>query len=182
VRVDRAALAAREAGLERSATFGDGSWLRVWRFNWEAIQNSWNQWVLSYSQERQRALVEMFGLAPRWESVAIILAVVVGILLAGMALASLRPHSVRDPLGDTYRMLREQLERAGVHTDEHCGPRELYARARRALPRSDSQRARNLLSRYERMRYSRSSEAVATADIRALRRAVRAFRPVPNPE
>jgi transglutaminase-like putative cysteine protease len=182
VRVDRSALAAREAGLERSATFGDGGWLRVWRFNWEAIQNSWNQWVLSYSQERQRALVEMFGLAPRWESVAIILAVVVGVLLAGMALTSLRTRSVRDPLGDTYRLLREKLERAGVHTAEHCGPRDLYARARRALPVSDAQRARSLLSRYERMRYSRSSEAVATADVRALRRAVRAFKPVPNPE
>jgi len=182
VRIDRAAEAARKAGLEPTGTFGDGGWLRVWRFNWEAIQNSWNQWVLSYSLERQRALVEMLGLAPRWESVAIILAVVVAILLAGMALASLRPRSVRDPLGDTYRLLRDRLERAGVHTDEHCGPRELYARARRALPPSDSQRARKLLSRYERMRYSRSSEGVAAADIRALRRAVRAFKPVSNPE
>jgi hypothetical protein len=138
--------------------------------------------VLSYSQERQRALVEMFGLAPRWESVAVVLAVAVAILLAGMALAALRPRTVRDPLGETYRLLRDKLERAGVRTEEHCGPRDLYSRVRRTLPKPAAQRARKLLSRYERMRYSRSSEGVAAADIRAFRRAVRAFRPEAHPE
>jgi hypothetical protein len=99
-----------------------------------------------------------------------------------MALASMRPRAVRDPLGDTYRLLREKLERAGVRTEEHCGPRELYARTRRALPEQDARQARKLLARYESMRYSRTSEAVGAADIRALRRAVRTFKPVPSPE
>jgi transglutaminase-like putative cysteine protease len=182
VRVDRGVTAGDPAGGAQGSGLVDSSWLRVWRFNWEAVQNSWNQWVLSYSQERQRALVEMLGLAPRWESVTVILAIAIGVLLAGMALAAVRPRTVRDPLGDTYRLLREKLERAGVRTEEHCGPRELYRRTRRTLAKSEAQRARKLLSRYERMRYSRSSEAVGAADIRALRRAVRAFKPVPNPE
>jgi hypothetical protein len=114
--------------------------------------------------------------------VAGVLAAIVGVLLAGMAIASMRSRTVRDPLGDTYRLLRDRLERAGVRTEEHCGPRELYSRARRALPDRDARQARKLLARYESMRYSRSSEAIAAADIRALRRAVRAFKPVPSPE
>ena len=89
---------------------------------------------------------------------------------------------MRDPLGETYRLLRDRLERAGVRTEEHCGPRELYARTKRTLPQHDARRARKLLSRYERMRYSRASANVGAADIRALRRAVRAFKPLPNPE
>jgi transglutaminase-like putative cysteine protease len=182
VRVDRALEEARKAEFDRDASFMSSDWLRVWRFNWEAVQNSWNQWVLSYSLDRQRALVGMLGLAPRWESVAAVLAVIVGVLLAGMALASMRPRTVRDPLGDTYRALREKLERAGVRTEEHCGPRELYARSRRALPEEGARQARKLLARYESMRYSRNSEDIAAADIRALRRAVRAFKPVPHPE
>ena len=178
VRIERGAEEiARQAGITRPGALGDGGWLRVWRYNWEAVQNSWNQWVLSYSLERQRALIEMLGLAPRWESVAVALAIAVGVLLTGMALAALRPRTVRDPLGDAYRLLREKLERAGVATAEHCGPRELYSRTKRALPKGDAQRARKLLSRYERMRYSRSAEGIAKTDIRAFRRAVRAFAP-----
>lgn len=180
VRIDRLAEEARQAGIDGQRGFAGGDWLRTWRFNWEAVQNSWNQWVLSYSQERQKALIGMLGLAPRWENVAAVLAAIVGVLVAGMALVSMRPRGVRDPLGDTYRQLRAKLELAGVRTEEHCGPRELYARTRKALPKADARQARKLLARYESMRYSRSSEGVAAADVRALRRAVRAFKPVPN--
>jgi protein-glutamine gamma-glutamyltransferase len=181
-RVDPAADAARTAELARNPVFGSANWLRVWRFNWEAVQNSWHQWVLSYSQEHQRALVEMLGLAPRWESVAAVLAVLVGLLVAGMAAVSMRSRAVRDPLGDTYRHLREKLRRAGVEAGEHCGPRDLRDRSERALPRDSARQAGQLLARYESMRYSRSSEGIASADIRALRSAVRAFKPARNPE
>ena len=182
VRVDPAAEAARTAELARNPVFGNADWLRLWRFNWEAVQNSWHQWVLSYSQEQQRALVQMLGLAPRWESVATVLAVLVGLLVAGMAVVSMRSRAVRDPLGDAYRLLREKLERAGVDAGDACGPRELSERSQRALRRDAARQAATLLARYESMRYSRSSESVAAADIRALRSAVRAFRPAPNPE
>jgi transglutaminase-like putative cysteine protease len=182
VRSDPASEAARRAQAEGATVFGNSDWLRVWRFNWEAVQNSWNQWILSYSQERQRALVEMLGMSPRWESVAVALSIIVGALVAGMALVSMRPHAVRDPLGATYRMLRDKLERAGVRTEEHCGPRDLYARSKRALAGPDVKQVRKLLSRYESMRYSRQSEGVVAADVRALRRAVRAFKPAQNPE
>jgi transglutaminase-like putative cysteine protease len=171
---------ARQSGLILPGTSISSGWLRSLRFNWEAVQNGWNQWVLSYSQERQRALVELIGLAPRWESVAVAMGVAVAVLLIGMALASLRPRTVRDPLGDIFQQMRVKLEQAGVHAAEHHGPRALYRRARSTLAKNDAQRARKLLSRYERMRYSRSSESVAAADIRALRRAVRAFRPSPE--
>jgi hypothetical protein len=181
-RVDPAADAARTAEFARNPVFGNADWLRVWRFNWEAVQNSWHQWVLSYSQEHQRALVEMLGLAPRWESVAAVLAVLVGLLVAGMAAVSMRSRAVRDPLGDTYRHLREKLQRAGVEAGEHCGPRDLRERSERALRGDSARQAGQLLARYESMRYSRSSEGTAAADIRALRSAVRAFKPAPNPE
>ncbi len=181
-RVDPAVEAARTAELARNPVFGNADWLRAWRFNWEAVQNSWHQWVLSYSQENQRALVEMLGLAPRWESVATVLAVLVGLLVAGMAAVSMRSRAVRDPLGDAYRQLREKLQRAGVDAGDHCGPRDLRERSERALPRDAARQAGQLLARYESMRYSRSSEGIAAADIRALRSAVRAFEPAQNPE
>ena len=108
---------------------------------------------------------------------ALVLAVVVTIVLALMAVLSLRTRTERDPLGEAFRVLRDRLERAGVRTAEHLGPRALYSRSKRTLVPSDAKRARKLLSRIERMRYSRTSEDVARADIRALRRAIREFYP-----
>lgn len=178
VRIDQGASEmARQAGITLPGAVSSFTWLRSIRFNWEAVQNSWNQWVLSYSQERQRDFIGLLGLAPSWESLALVLAVLVTIVLAAMSMFSLRTRTARDPLGDAFRLMRDRLDRAGVRTAEHLGPRELYARSKRALVPADAKRARKLLSRIERMRYSRTSEGVARADIRALRRAIREFRP-----
>ena len=178
VRIDQGASEmARQAGITLPGATSNFTWLRSIRFNWEAVQNSWNQWVLSYSQERQRDLIGLLGLTPSWESLSLTLAVLVTIVLAVMAMFSLRTRTARDPLGDAFRLMRDRLDRAGVRTAEHLGPRELYARSKRALVPDDAKRARKLLSRIERMRYSRTSEGVARADVRALRRAIREFRP-----
>ncbi len=182
VRIDGgAAEIARRAGIALPSMGSDVPWLRSIRFNWEAVQNSWNQWVLSYSGERQRALVERLGLAPSWESVAMLLAVSVSVLLIGLAVLSMRARTQRDPLGEAFQQLRDKLEQAGVAASASCGPRELYTRSKRALVPSDVQRAKRLLARYERMRYARSAESVSRADVRAYRKRVRAFRPRPNP-
>jgi len=178
MRIDQGASEiARQSGISLPGGVGSFSWLRSIRFNWEAVQNSWNQWVLSYSQERQRDFLGLLGMTPNLESLALILAVVVTIVLAAMAALSLRSRTERDPLGDAFRLLRDRLDRAGVVTAEHLGPRDLYARSKRMLVPDDAKRARKLLSRIERMRYSRGSEGVARADVRALRRAIREFRP-----
>ncbi len=132
MRIDQgAAEIARQAGITLPGAGSGFTWLRSIRFNWEAVQNSWNQWVLSYSQERQRDLIGLLGLTPNWESLALVMAVLVTIVLAVMAAFSLRTRTERDPLGDAFRLMRERLDRAGVSTAEHLGPRELYARSKR---------------------------------------------------
>ncbi len=178
LRIDQGASEiARRSGIAVPGGAGSFTWLRSIRFNWEAVHNSWNQWVLSYSQDRQRDLIGLLGLTPNWESLAMLLAIMVTIVLAIMAMVSLRPRTERDPLGEAFQLLRDRLDRAGVSTAEHLGPRELYARSKRALLPADAKRARKLLSRIERLRYSRTSETVVRADIRTLRRAIREFRP-----
>ena len=178
LRIDQGAReVARQAGIALPGGASSFTLLRSIRFNWEAVQNSWNQWVLSYSQERQRDLIGLLGLTPNWESLAMLLAVVVAIVLAIMAMVSLRPRIERDPLGEAFQLLRDRLDHAGVSTAEHLGPRELYARSKRTLVPADAKRARKLLSRIERLRYSHTSETVVRSDIRTLRRAIREFYP-----
>jgi hypothetical protein len=111
----------------------------------------------------------------------LLLALIMSVLLAWLAFVSLRPRLVRDPLGASFQLLRERLERAGVASSASCGPRELYGRTRRALVEDDVKLARRLLSRYEQLRYGPASASATRADVRELRRAIRAFRPRPNP-
>ena len=33
-------------------------WVRDMRFNWEALTNKWNQWILGYNADRQREMLE----------------------------------------------------------------------------------------------------------------------------
>jgi transglutaminase-like putative cysteine protease len=176
-----AAELARQSARGAGADSADVPWLRALRFNWEAVENSWNQWVLTYSLERQQALVERLGLTPRMDRIILLLALVMSALLAWLAFISLRPRLVRDPLGASFQLLRERLERAGVAASESCGPRDLYLRTRRVLVEDDVKTARRLLARYEAMRYGTASEQASRTDIRELRRAIRAFRPRPNP-
>jgi hypothetical protein len=115
------------------------------------------------------------------DRIILLLALVMSALLAWLAFISLRPRLVRDPLGASFQLLRERLERAGVAASESCGPRDLYLRTRRVLVEDDVKTARRLLARYEAMRYGTASEQASRTDIRELRRAIRAFRPRPNP-
>jgi hypothetical protein len=78
-------------------------------------------------------------------------------------------------------LLRDRLEQAGVAAAVSCGPRELYVRTKRALIDEDVKKARRLLARYERLRYGPASATATRNEIRALRRAIHAFRPRPNP-
>ena len=44
-----------------NANSGTASWLRSMRFQWEAINNSWNQWVLNYTPDEQKNLLRSLG-------------------------------------------------------------------------------------------------------------------------
>jgi len=181
VRGERGAGSIGRDAAQRAGFAADMNWLRALRYNWEAVQNGWNQWVLSYTQERQRALIERFGLAPSLDNLVIVLAVVMTLLLGWLAAISLRPRTVHDPLGDAFTLLRERLEKAGVAASPSCGPRDLYLRSKRALLDEDVRAARKLLSRYERLRYGPAAATASGTDVRTLTRAIRAFKPRPNP-
>jgi transglutaminase-like putative cysteine protease len=168
----------RQTGLAPLVA-GEGalSWLRSLRFNWEALQNSWNQWVLSYTPERQRALLARIGLAPDGRTLALVFAVTLSLLLGVLAALSLRHRVERDPLADAYALLRRRLADAGIDSTPALAPRALLARIERQLAPASRDAARDILLAFERWRYSRAAPTLTRAQLRALRRAVRRFRP-----
>src|SRR5205814_4441612 len=62
------AIAHREGFAPLGDTVSQLDWVRHLRFNLEAVQNTWYQWVLSYSPERQREILHKLGLVPDWRA------------------------------------------------------------------------------------------------------------------
>jgi len=173
---------ARQTGAGPLFTIGagtDASWVRViqrLRFNWEALENSWNQWVLTYSAQQQMNLLDRLGFEPDWRVLGILLALVVSIIATVLAVVSLRHRVRRDPLADLETRFRTRLERAGVQCQATDGLRALNGRLARELAPTSRKEAEIILRAIERWRYSPASVSVPPAAIRRLRARVRRFR------
>lgn len=152
------------------------SLMRAVRFRWEALENGWNQWVLSYSQERQMKLLDALGLVPDTRTLAIVFAVVISVILAVLGVLSLRYRSERDPLGELLSEIRRRLVAAGVDAQDHWGPRATQAAAASRLEPGSRAETEALLESIEQLRYARQDVA-SSAAIRQLRRRIRRYRP-----
>jgi len=173
---------ARQTGagpLFAIGTSGDSPWaqaIRRLRFNWEAMENSWNQWVLSYSNERQMSLLDHLGFTPDWRVLGILLALSVSIVATVLAVISLRHRVRRDPLAELETRFRGRLERAGIRCQPTDGLRVLGGRLGDELAPSSRTEAEAILLALERWRYSPSSTNVPQAAIRRLAAQIRRFR------
>lgn len=173
---------ARQTGGGPLFTIGAGGgagWARLvqrLRFNWEALENSWNQWVLTYSAHQQMNLLESLGLQPDWRVLAILLALAVSIVSAALAIVSLRHRVRRDPLAELEGRFRARLERAGVRCPATDGLRALAGRLADELTPASREQAEAIARLLERWRYSPASANVPSAAIRDLRARVRRFR------
>ena len=154
-------------------------WVGVWRMNWEALENMWNQSVLNYSSDRQRALIAQFGMKPSWRSVTIAFSVTVTLLLVGLAALSLRHRRRRDPLAELVTLLRQKLIAAGLAAPPSEGLTELRQRLERWIAPGQRANAAALLAALQAARYAPSSAGVSASDIRRLRARIRRFRPSP---
>ncbi|MBM3359021.1 MAG: DUF3488 domain-containing protein [Betaproteobacteria bacterium] len=153
---------------------GDFQLLRQLRLTWDLVTNSWNQWVLGYTPERQRRLLTSVGMDDvTWRALAIVLlwatALTVAVLSALM-LRGLRLR-VRDPVKIAYSRFCDKLRRKGLARDAAEGPSDY---ARRIAPlRPDLAPAIDAITRlYVALRYS--AEASASA-LHELRRRVKQF-------
>lgn len=156
---------------------GAPDWLRQVRFRLEAVQNAWNQWVLAYSPERQRALVRWLGFDPDWHGIALAFAAGLAAVFAGVALTAWwRARRAIDPAAAAWARLRARLDAAGVEAPAWLGPRELARRARRVLDAPSAREAARLCAELEALRYA-PPRAHDAARLARLRRALRRFRP-----
>ena len=104
------------------------------RAQWEAVNNRWNQWVLSYSRQQQFDLLKRLGVkSPSWQDLATLLIVLLCLAsLAGAAWAWWDRRR-QDPWQRLQRRVQQRLQALGVVVHAHHAPRERAARVRAAL-------------------------------------------------
>jgi transglutaminase-like putative cysteine protease len=157
------------------------SWLGQLRLNREALENAWNQWFLSYSADRQRALMSWIGLRPSLENVSAVAILVFSALLAGLAVLSLRRRAVRDPFAELTLELRTKLARAGIAVPATMGLQDLQDHLATRLEPGSLADAQRLLADLVRARYARPSEGARAPRAGELRAALRRWRPLRLP-
>ena len=165
LRVDPTALAAPEriedglaAALSAEGELpfmlqADMAWLRDVRHRWEAMSNTWNQYVLGYNPERQRELLGRLGFSHTSAlKLAGLLAAVSALLILGLyAWASWQRRST-DPVQRAWDRFCARMERAGVARASWEGPLAYGERLAAALPEQAGS-LRAICSAYARLRY-----------------------------
>jgi hypothetical protein len=185
VRIDPTAAAVPsrvEMGLAAAVPAGDPlpflvrpelSWLRALRFNWEALANYWNQWVVGYNLERQRELLSRLGMpSPSWEKMAMALFWLVGLLVAILSLWMLRRSHDEDPVAKAWRKFCTKLARRGTERRASEGPRVFAARAAVEQPHV-ARRVGEISDLYVNLRYGPAPDPALVA---TLQQRVREFR------
>jgi hypothetical protein len=185
VRIDPTAAAVPsrvEMGLAAAVPAGDPlpflvrpelSWLRALRFNWEALANYWNQWVVGYNLERQRELLSRLGMpSPSWEKMAMALFWLVGLLVAILSLWMLRRSHDEDPVAKAWRKFCTKLARRGTERRASEGPRVFAARAAAEQPHV-ARRVGEIGDLYVSLRYGPAPDPALIA---TLQQRVREFR------
>lgn len=185
IRVDPTALAAPgriESGLAGSLPSGEPlplfmrpqlSWLRGLRHHWEAVSNSWNQWVLGYNPERQRELLSRIGLGDfHWSELVGALAVGAAMLMAALFAWALRKHRLTDPLDRAWDAFSAKLGAQGLGRHPAEGPLDFGRRICAALPARAAE-LNEIVICYARLRYRPPADPSA---IRELNKRIRTLK------
>jgi len=146
--------------------------LRELRLTWDSLANSWNQWVLGYTPETQRALLTRVGLDDAtWRTLAALLLGITGVFTLVLALFTLRRLRVRvrDPVAVAYAAFCSKLRAHGLGRLPNEGPLAFADRVVAARP-DLNEVVRGFTQRYVALRYAGESGVRSIARLRDLAR------------
>lgn len=131
--------------------------IRGMRHNWDAVTNSWNQWVLNYTPDRQRSLIQSLGFDDvDWRTLTGLMLGLGIVAILMIALPLMRNRQKLDPIDRLYQTLSRRMAKYGCPPEIHEGPRAYASRLQTDdSPLTPSQRmaAARFLELYESIRY-----------------------------
>lgn len=154
---------------------GKDSWLTKIRLNWDAVANSWNQWVLNYTPDRQRNFIQSLGFKDAdWRTLSGLLFSVGVLVMAIIAYPLVMQRPRVDPVKAVYGKFCDAFARRGMARAGHEGPRAYLTRLTAAdspLAADKKIAAARFLHLYEAVQYGtveRLSPAATVSQLKSL--------------
>lgn len=150
-------------------------WLKEARYAWDAVANTWNQWVLGYNPDRQTRFLAQLGLAEvTWQNMVIILIAVSILIILALSLSLLfRINAQRpDPVQRAYLAYCAAMAKRGATRKPSEGPRDFAARVSMQFPEV-RETAHKISALYVSLRYGKDG---GFDKLQELRDAVRTLR------
>jgi transglutaminase-like putative cysteine protease len=158
----------------------DLGWLRSMRHQWEAANNAWNQWVLSYDQQKQRELLSRLGMPePDWRMMTVWLASLCALFALALTVWAMRRGVSTDALARAWAAIDRALRPAGLGREAWEGPIDYAARIGRLRPDLAPALA-HACRLYADARYGNAPPAEAARELKACARALRRQRTPPR--
>jgi len=132
--------------------------LRQISFSWDAVNTQWNRWVVGFSQDKQRNLLEGLGMRDAdWRSMAIwmIVAVIATGGAAGLFLYVRALQTRKEPIVAAYDRICKKLAKTGAVRAPHEGPVDYLNRLHAVQP-AIAKSVAPLFETYVALRYSRT--------------------------
>ena len=130
---------------------------------WDAVNNTWNQKVLNYTQAKQFELLKNLGFAsPSWEDLSyVIIGVLLLVSLAASAWSFWERHQ-HDPWLRLLATVQMRFKALGIPVSPHTPPRELAQLASSRFGES-ANALHAWLIKLEAVRYARSPSSINTS-------------------
>ncbi len=174
-RIERGAVRQVGAIADRFDARNESSLWRRLSLRLDGITHGWNQWVLSYDDQRQRGLFSAFGLDfGDWRELAGLFAALSMLVIGGCALLTLHPKPPKDPVERAWSEFCDKLAACGIPREQHETAWQFHERSRRLLDAESTAQARRIVTLYNELRYSGRSSNI---DVRHLRQSVARFQP-----
>ena len=114
--------------------------IEIWqafRNNWDALNNTWNQWILAYGPELQKSFLSKLGMpSPNWKTMVIWLTLSVSAVLLIISLFLFYQRQQQDPIVRLYHLFCQKFARHGIKRDLSEGPIDFADRIKIHYPQN----------------------------------------------
>lgn len=170
------ALALPDEALVAGRFMRSNAFFKRLRMTWDAANNLWNQWIINFDAQTQRALLSWMGLErPQWRTMLVVLVIGMAIFLGFLSLHiswQLRPRG-RDRTASLYQRFCDKLARINLTRNASEAPLVFARRVVTARPEL-RELVTLITALYLRLRYEPDPR---DEDLQRLADLVRNFRP-----
>jgi len=141
--------------------------------SWDAVNNTWNQWVLGYGPEQQQRFLSQLGLGwMHWGDMVIMLTVIIAVFLILISIwLATRYYRVTDPIQKVYLRFCYKLAKQGLKRQSSEGALDFSQRVIIARP-DLTESVQQITDLYLQARYRSQSDLLPQLQV-----AVRRFHP-----